>query len=178
MRPDSQWACQRGAVLIVSLLVLLLLGLIATTVTRTNQLQLRMAGNTENRTAAMQQALGAVDAVLDSPTSTPLSGGVGHIICAADAAPELACGEHTLQLPPDALPDVGALDVHVVRLEPAVARMPVLAEDSASSAVYYRVAKFEVRAAYEGTAEGLGRVAIAQGVLVRLPVSLQSGEGD
>jgi hypothetical protein len=171
MRAEARWAWQRGAVLLVSLLVLLLIALIAATVTRTSQLQLRMAGNTENRTAAMQQALAAVDAVLDSPMSTPLNLGVGHIVCAEDAAPQPACDEYTLQLPLDALPDEGALVVRVARLEPAVGRVPVLAEDMASSAVYYRVAKFEVRATYDGTAAGRGSAAIAQGVLVRLPVS-------
>jgi Tfp pilus assembly protein PilX len=45
---------QAGVVLVVSLLVLLVMGIIATTVARTNQLQLHMAGNDEARIAAMQ----------------------------------------------------------------------------------------------------------------------------
>jgi hypothetical protein len=53
--------------------------------------------------------------------------------------------------------------------------MPLLEEALASSAVHYRVAKFEVRVVYDGAAAGIGRAALARGVLVRLPVSTQSG---
>jgi len=170
-------AGQRGVVLVVTLLVLLLLGLIATTVGRTNQLELHMAGNDEARIAALQQGLGAVDAVLASATNTPLRGGVGYRVCIPDS-PDATCDEHTLVVAPGAQPAVGTLDVAVTRLAPLEDRIPVMAEGRASSTVYYRLAKFEVQVTYDATGQDLGRVALAQGVLVRLSTTPQSGGGD
>jgi Tfp pilus assembly protein PilX len=169
-------ASQRGFVLIVSLLVLLLLGIIATTVARTNRLQLHMAGNDEGRVAALQQALAVVDAVLDSPAAISLDSSVGHMNCMA-GSPDPACDEYTLELAPGALPESGDLALAVTRVAPAESAMPVMEEAMASSAVHYRVAKFEVQVTYDGTTAGVGRASLAQGVLVRLPVSTQSGGG-
>ena len=168
---------QRGVVLLVSLLVLLLLGIIATAVARTNQLQLHMAGNDEGRVAALQQALAVVDAVLEHPTGMRLDSDVGHRVCQSGSA-DSSCDEYTVGLVPDARPEGGRFEVSVTRIAPLESRMPLLHEGQASSAVYYRVAKFEVRAAYDGAAAGLGRAALAQGVFVRFPVSTQSGGGE
>ncbi len=177
MRGNQTGAGQRGVVLIVSLLVLLLLGIIATTVARTNQLQLHMAGNDEARIAALQQALAAVDAVLANTANTPLNGGVGYRVCTVDS-PDESCDEHTLALEQGVEPTTGSLDVSVARVAPLEGRLPIMGEAQASSTVYYRVAQFEVQVAYEGAEQALGRAVLAQGVLVRLPVSLQSGGGD
>jgi hypothetical protein len=168
---------QRGVVLLVSLLVLLLLAMIATTVARTNQLQLHMAGNDEGRVAALQQALAVVDAVLEHPAGMRLDGGVGHKACQS-GSPDPSCDEYTIELAADAQPAAGRLELSVTRVAPPESRMPLLDERQASSAVYYRMAKFEVRVAYDGAAAGLGRATLAQGVLVRLPVSIQSGGGE
>lgn len=168
---------QRGVVLLVSLLVLLLLGIIATTVARTNQLQLHMAGNDEGRIAALQQALAVVDAMLERPTGIRLDSGVGYTVCQL-GSPATSCDEYTLQLAADARPEAAGLEVSVTRIAPAESRMPLLDENQASSAVYYRVAKFEVSVVYDGAPESPGRAALAQGVLVRLPVSTQSGGGE
>jgi hypothetical protein len=167
---------QRGFVLVVSLLVLLLLGIIATTAARTNQLQLHMAGNDEGRVAALQRALAVVDAVLDSPAAISLDSGVGHRSCMA-GSPDQACDDYTIELTPGARPEAGRLELSVTRIAPAKSAMPLLEEALASSAVHYRVAKFEVRVVYDGAAAGIGRAALARGVLVRLPVSTQSGGG-
>jgi PilX N-terminal len=163
---------QRGVVLVVSLLVLLLLGIIATTVARTNLLQLRMAGNDEARTAAMQQALAVVDAVLPSAVGAAPAGGVGYRLCLADSA-DPGCDEYSLALAGGALPATGNTAVAVTRVAPLEERMPVLAEAQANSTVYYRVAKLEVQVSYDGSAAGIGRATIAQGLLLRLPASPQ-----
>ncbi|MEE4146684.1 MAG: hypothetical protein V2I26_17900 [Halieaceae bacterium] len=176
MKGSCAGAAQEGLVLLVSLLVLLLLAVIATTVAGTNRLQLRMAANDEARVAALQQALAAVDAVLDSPGGISLDSAVGHRRCMA-GSPEPSCYDYTIELPPDALPAAGSLDVSVTRVAPAESAMPSLDETGASSAVHYRVAKFEIRVAYDGTSAGAGRATLTQGVLVRLPVSTQSGGG-
>ncbi len=169
-------AAQRGVVLLVSLLVLLVLAIIATTVARTNVLELHMAGNEEARVAALQQALAAADGVLASAVGAPLKGGVGYRLCLPGSA-DPACDEHSLVLEPGAGPTAGSAEVAVTRVAPLADRMPVMAEARASSTVYYRVAKFEVQVVYDGTARDLGRAAIAQGLLVRLPSSPRSGGG-
>ena len=169
-------AAQRGVVLLVSLLVLLLLAIIATTVARTNLLELHMAGNEEARVAALQQALAAVDGVLASAVGAPIKGGVGYRLCLPGSA-DPACDEHSLVLEPGAGPAAGGAEVAVTRVAPLADRMPVMAEARASSTVYYRVAKIEVQVVYDGAARDLGRAAITQGLLVRLPSSPRSGGG-
>jgi len=163
---------QRGVVLAVSLLVLLLLGIIATTVARSNLLQLHMAGNDEARTAAMQHALALVDAVLPSAVGIVPAGDVGSRLCLPDST-GADCDNYSLVLESGALPAVGITNVAVTRVAPLEERMPVLAEAQASSTVYYRVAKLEVQVSYDGSAASLGRATIAQGLLLRLPASPQ-----
>jgi len=172
MRSLHPHSGQRGVVLIVSLLVLLLLGTIATTVARTNLLQLHMAGNDEARTAAMQQALAMVDAVLAGAVDSPPKGGVGYRLCLPES-PDTNCDERSLLVDSGALPAVGITDVAVTRVAPLEERMPVLGEEEASSTVYYRVAKLEVRVSYDGSAENLGRATVTQGLLVQIPAAPQ-----
>tara|TARA_R110001592_G_scaffold215025_2_gene468336 strand:+ start:115747 stop:116283 length:537 start_codon:yes stop_codon:yes gene_type:complete len=167
---------QAGVVLLVSLLVLLVMGIIATTVARTNQLQLHMAGNDEARIAAMQRALAAIDGVIARPANFRTDVAAGHQMCTAIAATE-SCDSHSLTLAQGVLPATGQLEVVVQRLAPEIGRMPVLTEDAANSTVHYRVAKFEVQVVYDGTADGGGRAALAQGVLVRLSQSASAGGG-
>ena len=176
MSPRRDGSSQRGMVLVVSLLVLLVMGVIATTVARTNQLQLHMAGNDEARIAALQQALAVTDGIFARAANTHVSSGVGHRNCLADAA-DAGCDEHTLTLEQGVLPAVGELNAAVLRLAPKEGRMPILLEGGANSTVHYRVARFELQVAYDRAAEGGGRASLAQGVLVRFPHSARSGGG-
>jgi hypothetical protein len=155
-------------VLLLSLLVLLLLAVMAVTVSRGSLLQLHMAGNEETRMAAMQRVLAAVDNVLAvgagmGPDTVP-----GHRICATVSI-DSRCDEHSIELDSKLEPTGGStLDVAVVRLTPLEARIPPLAEDRASSAVAYRVARFEISSRYDGREAGLGGAEIIQGLLLRL----------
>jgi hypothetical protein len=160
----------------VALLVLLMLAIIATTVARSNRLQLRMAGNDEARIAALQQALAIVDSILSNPVNMRLAGGVGYRACTPETT-AVVCNDYTLPLAPDAKPAVGSLNVSITRLAPLQGPMPALAEAQASSAVHYRVAKYEVQVEYDATARQLGRAVLAQGVLVREPNANASGGG-
>jgi hypothetical protein len=169
VRPKPLAGVQEGAVLIVALLVLLLLATLATAVAQTNLLQLHMAANDEAKVGALQQSLAVVDAVLALPGSTPLAGGVGYRVCAV-AALEPGCDENTLAIDGRVKPGSGALEYRVTRVAPALARMPVMNEDSASSGIFYRAAKYEIAVVYDGISTGLGRAAVTQGVLVRRAV--------
>ena len=167
---------QAGVVLVVSLLVLLVMGIIATTVARTNQLQLHMAGNDEARIAAMQQALAVIDGVFARPGNFRTDVPAGHRMCHVVALSE-GCDAQSLTLDAGVLPTVGRVELAVERLAPEAGSMPVLGESNANSTVHYRVAKFEVQVVYDQTADGGGRASLAQGVLVRLPQSASSGAG-
>lgn len=156
----------RGTVLLVCLLVLLLLALLGTTVARTSLLHLHMAGNDENRLSALQQAMAVVDTVLAAGAGLPLSSPVAYRSCTAQVEPRPCDAE--LQLPATLPSAPGRMDAVVERLAPYASRMPRLNEEGASSTVFYRVARFEVRGIYDGSAEGLGRAVITQGVLVRM----------
>jgi hypothetical protein len=158
---------QRGAVLLVSLLVLMLIAIIANAVARTNLLQLHMAGNTEAKTAALQTSLALVDAALANASSTPASGGLGYKICAM-GDPDASCDEATLSIDSSLLTGPGKVELSVSRVGPLVVQMPIMAEHKASSSQFYRAAKYEVRAGYDGTGQGQGRAVVVQGVLVRL----------
>lgn len=154
-------------VMLVSLLVLLLIALIASTVLRGNWLQLRMAGNEEAKNAALQQGLAAVDALFASRSGFELIGGVGRSVCAIDATAS-NCDARLLRLP-GGLGRAGAtLDYWVTRTAPLERRLPVMDEGEASSTAFYRAAQFEVSALYDDTAQGLARAAVVQGVLVRV----------
>jgi hypothetical protein len=156
----------RGTVLLVCLLVLLLLALLGTTVARSSLLHLQMAGNDENRLNALQQAMAVVDAVLETGAGMELSAQVGYRACTAQAGwPPCDAG---LVLPATLSQPAGRLDALVERLAPLAMRMPRLSEETASSTVFYRVASFEVRGVYDGSAADLGRAAVTQGVLVRM----------
>lgn len=167
---------ESGVVLLVSLLVLLLMGVIATTVASTNLLQLHMAGNDEARTAAMQRALAVIDAVFARPDNFSTQVSAGHKRCAQSGG-AAGCDSYTLTLEQEALPTTGGMDVAVLRLAPQEVRMPVLAENSAHSTVHYRLARYEVQVTYEDVADAGGRAALVQGVLVRLSHSSNFGGG-
>jgi len=150
------------------------MGVIATTVASTNLLQLHMAGNDEARTAAMQSSLAVIDAVFVSPENFPTDVSAGHRRC-APGAESAACDSYSLIMQPQAVPAMGRLDVAVLRLAPAAKRMPVLAENTAHSAVQYRVARFEVQVAYDASVEGGGRASVVQGGWVRWSQSSNPG---
>lgn len=86
---------QSGAVLIVSLIMLLLLTLIATTGMQTSSLEEKMAGNMRDKSLAFQaaeSALQAAEASLDSPAVLPTftAAGTGGFYSEASTIPTAA----------------------------------------------------------------------------------------
>ena len=167
MSDGAQVVAERGAVLPVCLLVLLLIAIITAALTRSNLLQMHMAGNTQAKTEALQQALAVVDWAMDDESSTPVAGGPGYKVCLVNS-PDPDCDQATLSIDESLRPASGTVDLTVTRLAPRSVPMPLMAERHASSSQFYRAAKFELRAAYDGTARGQGRAVVVQGVLVRI----------
>ena len=131
LRPKAH---ERGVVLVISLLVLLILAIVASTVARTNVLQLHMAANEEARIAARQFALAAVDAVLSDSENLSLQPAVGHRVCSRNSS-DASCDERTIALGSSVAPTAGSLNAAVVRLAPHPVGMPVMDEGAASSVV-------------------------------------------
>jgi hypothetical protein len=168
---------QRGMVLLVSLLILLLMAIIATTVTQTNVMQLQMAGNDEAKTAAIQRALAVVDAVIDRANNTRLVGSlIGYTSCAPTSAdPDVTCDDKTLSVNPLALPSKGDFDYQVTRMGPDFMSLGVArrSEDTTDTGLEYEGAIIEVAGSYDGTAEGLGAASVVQGIMIKVRTSPQ-----
>lgn len=164
---------ERGAVLIVALIFMLLTAMISGTVMQTSILEVRMAGNEQLHEEAYQQVQAITNAVAADPDSIVVTGDVGYKICPAGTN---GCDLNSLTLL-DALattPIGVTLAYHVERLAPLFAPMPFrMSEDNAGSASAYSAALFEIDAQYDGSSAGLGRSHIAQGVAVRVANSGQ-----
>jgi len=163
---------QQGVVLIVSLIFLLLLAILATTVSETNILQLRMAGNDESKMEATQRALAIVDAILDEGTNVPVVGDVGYRICDEDSSsPTLPsdCKEYEITIPSDLIVDAGVVKYHVERAGPLEAPAPYLDEDIAIGAGA-RVATQKIVVTVDRLQGDRGAVELVQGYL-RLIIS-------
>jgi len=165
---------QRGVVLVVSLVVLMLIGFLAAGSYETNLMQLRMAGNAQAKTQALQTALGLVDAIMAEDENFPLDGAVGQRLCAAGVS-DPRCDEDVIRLDETLVWGSGVVDYFTLRRAPLQVALPVLAEDTASSHRYYRAALFEVGASYTGTGLEPARASVVQGVLIRLAVSADQG---
>lgn len=161
---------QRGAVLIVSLLFLLLLTLIATTASRTSTFELKMAGNEQSRIEATQKAMAVVHAIESDSDNTPIVGNIGYKICATGVSGG-GCNESIINLS-SAVTTVqsgASLSYNVTRKGPLETDAPTMDEDQASSASAFKVARYEVTASYDGSGAGMGSAEIVQGVLVKIP---------
>lgn len=164
---------QRGAVLILALVFLLLLAMIASTVVRSSALQLRMAGNDQFRETAQQKALAIASALSGQPENFRISGGVGYTLC----RPGDSCDSATLAVAAvtEAVPAGVELVYQVRRQGPLlVEALPLrLSESNVSSNQVFNAAIFEVSVRVDGSAVRLGSAEVARGIAVPVPASGQ-----
>jgi hypothetical protein len=161
---------QKGAVLIVTLMFMLLLALVATTGAETSTLQLQMAGNEQSRVEAQQRSLAILDAIMDDSDNAPVVGGVGYKICDLTAT-NTSCDlkEIDLSTTVTTVPSGVGVDYFVTRVGPLEVDAPSMDEEQASSASAYKFARQEITASFDGSQARLGRSTIVQGVQVRIP---------
>ena len=62
-----------------------------------------------------------------------------------------------------------SLDYNATRVGPLESSPPSMSEDEASSAAFYRVARYEITAEFDGSDAQLGNSRIVQGMMVRIP---------
>ncbi|PHS73910.1 pilus assembly PilX family protein [Porticoccus sp.] len=168
-KSPSGRAASTGAVLLVAMVFMLLLALVAGTVMQTSMLEFRMAGNDQFREEAFQQAQAVATSITQEIDNFPVSGAVGYTICSS------GCDANTLTYDATMVTNPSLVSGIVTREGPLILEsFPVrLSESQASSSPSYDAAVFEVEVEYNGSDEGLGNAAIAQGVAIRIASSSQ-----
>ncbi len=161
---------QRGSVLLVSLVFLIILTLAATTAMRTSIMELRMAGNEVARVNTLEMTQSIVDEVVGNPDNMIVAGVVGYVNCTPNVT---GCSETSITIDTNLLPaaEASKASVLVERLAPATTPAP-RGINSSSDAFY--AARFEVDVTYDGSATNEGKAGIVQGVIVLIPRSSQT----
>ena len=158
---------QRGGVLLVSIIFLVVLGLLGLASMNTSRIALRMANNTEAQTSAYQAAQALADAVAATPSMTPIIGNAGYTVCTPAVDP---CNAETLFLPPSDLADAidaGDLWGTAVMRDPTNNPPP---RGLGFSADKFTATSFEVNTTFDRAAEGLGTADVTQGIIVVTPI--------
>lgn len=159
---------QRGGVLLISVIFLIVMGLMGLAAMQTSRLELRMAGNEELRLGAHQVAQSLVDAVIATPAMTPVIGGAGFTLC----TPGLAdCDRDSLFMPAAELQgeiDQGHLTGRAMMTAPSNSPPP---RGLGYSADKFVATAFEVNTRYDRADEGLGQADITQGLIILTPTN-------
>lgn len=160
---------QRGVVLIVSLIFLLLLALLAISLIETNTLQLEMASNDEDKMEAQHRALAIIDSILDDTDNTPVAGDVGYRVCADSIDPNTPnCDEFLISISDTSLLDASSgakVEYYVERVGPLEAPIPFFDENVVSSSASFSVARQEITVIFDRTAQQRGYSKVSQGYL-------------
>ncbi len=156
---------QRGVVLFVSLIMLVVIGLLTMSLTGMSRMEMRMANNEENRINGLQIAQAVIDIASSDQDITPVIGGAGYMLCAgtddggcdADVEPELPANDIKTAV------TEGKLNLYVIRADPPIQNPPRFVE---TDLTHFESAPFRVRGVYDRSAEGMGHAAVEQGVVV------------
>lgn len=150
-----------GAVLLLTMVFLLLLGILAATVMQTAALQFRQAGNNLHLERALQQARGIAVETAQRRGNFDLGAGIGYTRCLPDSA-LVDCDALDLAVPVTMPLEAGVtLEVTVTRTAPLQVVLP-------GSSPPAPAGLFEVLVQLHGSEVGLGSAHVAYGVA--LPV--------
>lgn len=167
----SRPLAQRGAALLVALIVMALLSVLAASVVRFSIAGLRVAVNEELRTDAFQRAQSLVDMALAVPANLMVTGQVGDTNCVDGVA---GCTRNTLLLyyaeggaavTDDELASNGD-SIRVRRIGPEASTPP---RGTGYSAIRFQAGFLELESGYDGVDAGWGRAALNEGVTVIVP---------
>lgn len=156
---------QRGAALITALVFLGVITVLSITSMRGSTIGVRLAQNEEARLIGVQDAQALTEAIVATPSATPVIGGAGFSIC---TAMEPGCNRYGVPLPVTLANEValGHLSARIERLTPPLKPPPRVLESSIDK---FSAASFQVRATYDRSAEGLGQVQLVEGMIVLVP---------
>jgi hypothetical protein len=164
-----------GAILLLALLFLLLLGIVSTAVVQTGTLQMRMALNEQLQVEALQDARALARALTAIPENFRVEQPVGSARCAVLSL-ELGCDLGELQLPSYQAVTQGArIDYRVVRQWPEFRQASPLRSGQSDQLLepVSRIAVFEVQVRVDGSSAGLGSAEAVRGVALHVPDDLE-----
>jgi hypothetical protein len=133
---------------------------------RATNIGLYMAQNEESRIAAEQAAQALADAIVASPSATPVYGMQGFTACTTG---QTSCDRNDLAIQDPVLSSAIAsnhISARVERVGPIFRPPPRVVESSIDK---FTSAGFRVTTTYDRVDEGLGRQQISEGVLVLVP---------
>ncbi len=156
---------QSGAILVIVLVFLGVITLLSMGSMRGSTTGIYMAQNEEARFAGIQEAQALTEAIVSDPAATPVIGGAGFSICTVG---ELGCDLYNVPLPAYLQNEVtlGRLSARIERLSPPSKPPPRAIESSIDK---FSAATFQISATYDRSVEGLGRVELAEGIIVLVP---------
>lgn len=170
---------QRGAVLLLAMVFLLLMAIVAGTVMQTSVLEFFMAGNDQFREEAFQQAQAITTEIGDDIDNFPVTGGVGYMVCPPGVS---SVDGDTCNANFPAVPDSVATVPHDDLVYTVVRQGPLIIESLpfrqregvASSSPSFDAAIFETDVIIDGSASRLGSANVVQGLAVRVVSSGQN----
>jgi len=166
---------QQGAVLIFALLIMLLTGIISSTVMRTGILEVKMVSNSQFKEEAFQTTDAILNAVTANQANFVVAGDVGFKVCPLGAS-DTSCNSTSISVPTEitGVPSTVNLNYYMVRKGPLLSPLPIRQQAStASSASSFNIATFEVVAEYDGREAGFGHQVVYQGVGIKVASSAQ-----
>jgi len=166
----------RGAVLILTMIFLVLMTMVAGTVMKISVQEFQMAGNAQFREEAFQRAQAIVSEISSDRGNFPIIGAIGHTICTAvDTDPACSEANFIADLDSATAPAGVELAYQVQRQGPLfVEGLPFRqSQSSVSSAPAFDTAIFEVSADVDGNAVRLGNAQVVQGIAIRVASSSQ-----
>jgi hypothetical protein len=173
---------QRGAILIVALIFLLLTAAVSITVMKTSVLEVRMAGNEQFSVEAFQKAQALSNAIAVNPGNLVVTGDIGYRLCGTAAvdpdgnAITTDCDVTTIALDSSVVsaPSGVGVNYYAERIGPLLGtESKRSSEDQAWGSGSFKVAYFKVVGSYDGVASKLGTAEVEQGVAVRVAAGSQ-----
>lgn len=159
---------ERGVVLVVSLLILLMLTVIGVSAVNTGILEVRMSSNEERRSETLHVATGAADWVAAGRIA--LRGNPGDVTdCTANVPNAVGCQRNDIVLTGDYLTGTGQEQVIVRRLHPDIGPPPRMRRREYD--VDFRATFFEVESRLRDRGDQAGSARVVRGVMILQPVA-------
>jgi len=158
---------QRGVVLFISLIMLVVIGMLTMSLMGMSRIEMRMANNEESRISSLQMAQAMNDIIISRPSMTPVIGGAGFKLCVGDLPdcdmdmPDMPDNEVTAAVAE------GYLQASAIRQDPEFRPPP---RGTGFSASKFTATSFRLQSTYDRTSEGQGQAAIEEGVIVLVPL--------
>lgn len=159
-----RYSSQRGAVLIVSLVLLVGVTLVSLASIHTGLLEVMMAGNEEARMTAFQKAQAGAEGILANESNFVVVGLVGDSNCTASKSGE-TCHATNLVFPTGI--DTNKHWAKTKRLNPLLSCPP---RAFATSCDVFQVAHFSADSRYSDVALRGGRSQVVEGFMVMVPL--------